>query len=265
MKILLFIVLYNVLFISSVFAQWITESPKYIPKPDNILDDISSHMSSSPSEYDNIHECTHALNADLRNRYPLNHQPVNCFYVLNNTFVRLIEPPITLTYVAQHVPTSLRKSIYGLYLQQAASSWNNQPLYIFDEFISYINGTKGYLADQQYTSAKHSLKCALEFISYSLVLVSCLPPTYNDNFLKSFVEYTCDECVTLYKTCKKLNLLSDSDKTYFSDIDNNPSLKSFCISYFGPEWYNDTILEQINKPKLQLPHKKLNYSTGGFL
>jgi hypothetical protein len=82
------------------------------------------------------HETTHGVHSGLRLRY---RQPA--FYPGNGRFA-LVEPPtVTLGEVAAVVPKQLRGTRYQLYLVQQRRDWDRDPLYVWDEWVAYDNGT----------------------------------------------------------------------------------------------------------------------------
>jgi hypothetical protein len=110
-----------------------------------VLSDIEGHMPAGHIYKDSdkitwAHETTHGINSHLRQKFS-NGQKMNGFYCLNNKAAMILEPPTTISKVAGLVPSSLRGGVYNLYLVSQASSWNDTPLYIFDEWIAYTNGS----------------------------------------------------------------------------------------------------------------------------
>ncbi len=87
------------------------------------------------------HEATHQLNGRIRNTLPGNW---NAFYVGgdNGLCAILPEPRVTLEQAAQFVPQNLRTDTFQLYFVQMSQYWNNQPLYILDEWVAYTNGAQ---------------------------------------------------------------------------------------------------------------------------
>jgi hypothetical protein len=82
------------------------------------------------------HETTHGVHSALRIRY---HLPA--FYP-GGSRVALVEPPaITLGEVAEAVPARLRGSRYSTYLVKQRRDWDRDPLYVWDEWVAYNNGT----------------------------------------------------------------------------------------------------------------------------
>ena len=136
-----------------------------------IIADIESHLPAGHPYRDSdlitwVHEGTHGINSRLRNEF-------RCpgFYVLDNRAVLLNrEPNTTLTQVARLIPVSLRGDVYQLYLIDSRRWWNNEPSYIFDEFIAYTNGAEARrqlcIRDRQET-----VRYMVEFVVYSTGVV----------------------------------------------------------------------------------------------
>lgn len=85
------------------------------------------------------HEATHQLNSRIRLSVG---GRVNAFFVGcdDGHCAVFREPNVTLATVAQYVPRKFRESTYQLYLLDQQQHWNNEPLYILDEWSAYLNG-----------------------------------------------------------------------------------------------------------------------------
>ncbi len=118
------------------------------PSLGTVLGDIESrmppgHIYRFPDDLITwAHETTHGLNSRVRNA---NYKPgttPNAFYVLEGKALLLQEPKgLLLSDVARRIPTALRGKIYKLYMIDQQSGWNDRPLYMWDEWVSYANGT----------------------------------------------------------------------------------------------------------------------------
>jgi len=134
----------------------------------------------------NVHECTHGVNSKLRQRHGGTGK-VNCFFVMDGKYTVFKEPRrITL----QQIATQVRKrgSCYNLYLIQQGRWWNNEPLYLFDEWVAYTNGT--VVAWQvNFRGHDSTLEFALEFAHYCATLVKMLPASYaeRDELIRFFL------------------------------------------------------------------------------
>lgn len=82
------------------------------------------------------HETTHGVHAALRNSYGL-----PAFYPGGGRFAQVKAPAISLGDVAVAVPPQLRGRRYQLYLVSQRREWDRDPLYIWDEWVAYNNGT----------------------------------------------------------------------------------------------------------------------------
>lgn len=126
-------------------GQWYEYQPAGATCGPNILADVLSHCDAygkrtakSDDKVTFTHEGTHMVNSQIRNAIGHNH---NAFYVGGGRAYVLAEPKVTLREVATYV-TRFRNSTYELYFVQQAHDWNDHPLYIFDEWSAYANGSR---------------------------------------------------------------------------------------------------------------------------
>jgi hypothetical protein len=115
------------------------------------------------------HETTHGVHADLRNRF---HLPA--FYPGGGKFA-LVEPPaITLGEVAAAVPSSLRGSRYPLYLVRQRREWDRDPLYVWDEWVAYDNGTTTGIeeAGRSQAGLSDDAMACIEMAGYALAVAA---------------------------------------------------------------------------------------------
>lgn len=89
------------------------------------------------SRYTTAHECTHGINNDLRLASG-DWEGKNGFYLGQNRSIILDEPKIKKSDIIPFIPQELRSARFNLYVQ-GQQSWNDKPLYIFDEGVAYIN------------------------------------------------------------------------------------------------------------------------------
>jgi len=113
------------------------------------------------------HETTHGVHAALRNRYRL-----PAFYPGGGRCALVESPPLTLGEVAAVVPERFRGPRYSTYLVNARRDWEREPLYVWDEWVAYNNGTttaieEGGRAGKALTD--DAMAC-VEFSGYSLAV-----------------------------------------------------------------------------------------------
>ena len=120
----------------------------------------------------NTHEKTHTVNSKLRQRYR-----GGCLYILGGTFVRFEEPRFTIADVNRNV--RYRGGVSWYLTGQPGRSWNSTPLYLFDEWSAYTNGSFAAGKDG-HTGYGATLEYAMEFAYYTATLVRMLPDTYKD-------------------------------------------------------------------------------------
>lgn len=204
---------------------WTTYLPTWNPGDlGPVVTDIESHLwpGNPYRESDKVgwvHEGTHGIAGLLRNKY---HRP--SFYVLQNRAVLMNEPPITLAAVARAVPSSLRGEIYGTYLLGAQRDWNNQPTYVFDEWVAYTNGSDAR-AQLGIQSRGETVGYAVEMSVYAI----CVPMAAHsaDPQMRAFVRWQLERVVSLAGSDSLRRLREAPDAG---------ALRQFAKSYFGVEW-----------------------------
>ena len=191
-----------------------------------VVTDIESHLPAGNVYQDAdpitwCHEGTHGINSILRNRMRM-----PTFYVLNNRAVPLPEPATTLSAVAQVVPATLRGDVYGLYLVEAQSDWNEQPSYVFDEWSAYINGSDCRF-QRGIQDRGETVQYMAEMSVYSICVAAAAKSA--DPQLRLFLMYQLERCVKLSRgrttAFDSLRLAGDAE-----------GLRQFCRSYFGSEF-----------------------------
>jgi len=107
------------------------------------------------------HETTHGLNSRIRNS--LRSPRTNAFYIYDGVAITATEPDFHITDFAANVPWNLRGRIYKMYVNNR--SWNDRPLYLFDEWCAYQNGSIVAL-EEKVASRDDSLESCLEMCVY---------------------------------------------------------------------------------------------------
>jgi hypothetical protein len=213
-----------------------------------VLADIESHMPAGHIYRDNdqvtwAHETTNGINSNVRNQNS-GGKKVNGFYCLENRAVVLEEPPTTIRAVAQLVPPSLRGGTYNLYLVSQAGSWNNEPLYLFDEWVAYTNGSEAGLdLDKKglWRGCQRSdtIAYALEFNVYSTCVAMALKGQ-TDPEIKTFLKWNIERVMGLYQTAKSQPKFTGSEQDgYLAKMRTSSDaeeFRTFARSYFGNDW-----------------------------
>jgi hypothetical protein len=139
----------------------------------SLLDDLECHLPAghwyvSRDKINYAHEGTHGVNAEIRNAVG---RPNNAAYLLGDRAWVMAEPETTLSVVARRVPASLRGGGYKLYLIKQRRYWNNQPLYLLDEWSAYRNGTlMGDEARRDNRDVSFSFSKQIELLGYLFTL-----------------------------------------------------------------------------------------------
>jgi hypothetical protein len=209
-----------------------------------VLSDIDAHMPAGHIYRDSdkitwAHETSHGIHSNARMKFS-NGKKINAFYVLENKIVVIEEPDTRIRTVASRVPSSLRGGVFSLYLVQQAGSWDDTPLYIFDEWSAYTNGSACRL-DLGIRDRSETVQYMLEFNVYS----SCVAWTSgsNDPQLKAFLTWQIERAMKIYKDSAELGNLQNSD-SYLEKMRTSTDAaqwRGFCKQYFGIEWCRDVL------------------------
>lgn len=195
----------------------------------------------------NAHESTHGINADIRNTHP-DSTKVNGFYVLNGKGVVIYEPHMRKSAMIPYVPQSLRGFRYNTYVagQQA---WDERPLYIFDEWVAYVNGATVSVEDVR--KGRHNGKWSdnmsgsLEFSVYSVAVAMAVEkndPEYwktNKQF-KNFVYWHLKRSYDVYMSGKDMKEFKyDKQDKFLESLRTSPDaqqMRDFIEKHFGGIW-----------------------------
>jgi hypothetical protein len=215
------------------FVEW--KPVKSVNNLGKVLSDIESHMPDGHiyKDSDKItwgHETTHGINSNLRNKHT-SQGKVNGFCVLENRGVIILEPKTTISAAARLVPSSLRGGVYQLYMVSQAGSWNDRPLYVFDEWVAYGNGA-AVRADLNIQQRQETV----EFNNYAIAVA--MAARTDDMQFKNFLMWNLERSMKLYEANKNIGDTSRSteylQKTRTSS--DAEGLREFARNYFGKEW-----------------------------
>lgn len=202
-----------------------------------ILADIESHMPKGHQYRDSDritwgHETSHGIASQLRQKFGM-----DGFYCLQDRAVLMQKPNVTIRQVASMVPASLRGKVYQLYLVQQQQHWNNDPLYIFDEWIAYTNGCE-VRTDLGVEEQASTVEFTFEFNVYSIALAKVVQesqPDYDDKQFKALLMWNLERSMDLYRD-------EPGAKAYWSKFMENQDaegLRKFARDYFGEKWCSD--------------------------
>jgi hypothetical protein len=199
-----------------------------------------------------VHESSHFISSQLANLYgPF--ETRYGFYLLNDCAAMVDTPPgVTITQAAAYVPEALRGLRYQHYMIQQAKGdpgyqgWDAISIYIFDEWIAYINGGTAMLEMVRAGQWKHGhsdgVAGALEFTIYALAVglaVRDQAPEYfaaNQQF-REVLAHEALRALTLFRAAKDLpEFPSEEQHRLYAELRTGPAgdqLRAFCVDSFG--------------------------------
>jgi hypothetical protein len=195
----------------------------------------------------NAHESTHGINADIRNTHP-DLTKVNGFYVMHGKGVVIYEPNMKKSAMIPFLPASLSGSRYSTYVA-GSPGWENRPLYIFDEWVAYVNGGSVNLEDTK--TGRHdgvitdAMSASLEFSIYAVAMAMAVEkhdPEYwktNKQF-KNFLHWHLKRSYDLFMAGYKLKeFKNEKQEKLLESLRTSPDAKeirAFIEKHFGGIW-----------------------------
>jgi hypothetical protein len=219
------------------------------------MTDVIRHLPSSYGNtyYDSdkvtyVHEQTHGINSHLRNYFNNTGKKANGFYVGGNKGAIIVEPNIMKNDANSYVPVSLRDSRYQLYLV-GSTDWNDTPLYLFDEWVAYTNGTEAgvnLVKEGKWGNAGwRDSSGSMEFNVYALALamaVEAKDPTYFTGYaqFREFLKWNLERSMALYFESHTMTEFKwDKIDTYYAKIQTSSdaaNMRAFVKKTFGDAW-----------------------------
>jgi len=243
-----------------VEPEWIEEKPlRKVENLGRVLSDIESHMPkghiyTDPDYITWGHETTHGIHSRLRNKYSrkstymldeglkatcISLDKINCFYVLENRAIVLKEPKTTITVARPYVPLSLRGPVWHLYMH--SSAWDHYPLYIFDEWVAYCNGS-AVRHDLKIKQRSETVTYALELNVYAMAILEAgfKAEKTSDPKLRNFFMWNTERTMELYRK----NGPTEVQKAYLKRLrtsEDAEDLRRFVRNLCGEEWTKKTL------------------------
>ena len=179
------------------------------------------------------HETTHMINAELRNSLKKG-KNINAFYLPTGWACVIEEPNIRKSQAAQFIPSNVRGYRYSTYVT-GATEWDNQPLYLVDEWSAYINGAMVGIDDvnnNRYTDGwtdgvSGCLELSLYCVALSMAIEEYDKEYWNNNVhFKSFMKWNLQRAYNTYMIGKDYPQFKwDKQEEFFRRFRESPSTK----------------------------------------
>ena len=179
------------------------------------------------------HETTHMINAGLRNSLKKG-KNINVFYLPTGWACVIEEPNMRKSQVAQFIPSNVRGYRYSTYVT-GATEWDNQPLYLVDEWSAYINGAMVGIDDvnnNRYTDGwtdgvSGCLELSLYCVALSMAIEEYDKEYWNNNVhFKSFMKWNLQRAYNTYMIGKDYPEFKwDKQAEFFRRFQESPSTK----------------------------------------
>lgn len=221
-----------------VVNQYVSEKSLYADVMNRARKPFTGHSRDT-----NAHETTHEIQSVLRNAHG---GRVNAFYLLNGKAVICKEPGVKISYVGKFCPAVLRSYRWPLYCEQQQQYWNNEPLYLVDEWSAYINGCAVSLEDKHAGKKEESTDAAsgtLEMGIYSIAMAMAVEK-YDQEYFKNnkqfilFMKYQWKRAHDLYQKAAPL-FPSDNQTRQLKALQTSPdaeAMRQFITKHLDGVW-----------------------------
>jgi len=217
----------------------------------DILDHLPPSYGSTYHDEDPIthgHETSHGIHSDVRNNHNDTGRRANGFYVLDGRAVVIPEPGIRKSHVAPFVPQSLRGSRYTLYIS-GSPSWDDTPLYVFDEWNAYVNGSAVGVDMVQRglwrRGWRDGVAGSIEFTIYALAVGMAVEQNDAAYFgretqFKEFLAFNTKRAMTLFRAGRDMEPFRyDAQETLYNNLRTSAdaeAMRAFARRLFGEAW-----------------------------
>jgi hypothetical protein len=211
------------------------------PNIGKILSDLDSHINNDTyRDIDRInwaHETSHGIASQISIKYyNSKNGRVYGLYALANRGIIIQEPPITLSQLATKIPTYLQGKSYYTYFHKQTRYFQNEPLYILDEWISYTNGS-AVRAELNIKNRGETVLQMVEFNTYALLLAKAT--NNQDPQFKNFIIWNSIRVKKIYDANKVIGGIQSTDE-YLKKL---KYVQKISKQYFGENW-DKTIFSQ---------------------
>jgi hypothetical protein len=207
----------------------------------SIYADVLSRSKEKPygDQYgrdNNVHETLHGIHAELRNQYFLDFKKRMFFlYYDNGLSISLNIPSIKIQNIIPYIPIDLVGKRYNLYFKEQIQYWNDQPLYILDEWVCYILGgevaVQDYHNNIKYKEKSDSVSGCLEFSIYAVCLYNAVKNNNIEYFnkqpnFKHIIHTYLIKAEKVFLSGQNIFPSQNQDKL-INNLKNNKSLEDF--------------------------------------
>lgn len=221
----------------------------------NYLTDIENHLDASKGTHYRdkdfntwAHETTHGIHGWMNNKLQDKRTHYH-LYVGYDKAVKIKQPNFKISDVAKMVPSSLQKNRYQLYLIKQQSGWNNEPIYLWDEWVAYCNGIEASiemvnkkLFNPPKDSRTDSGWSVIEFGVYATYVAMAQKkhdPSYDNQQMMEFLAWNLERSMRLYKESQAIYYFTWDNNVYLNHLrtsEDAADFRQFIIDNYGKEW-----------------------------
>ena len=241
-------------------VKWITWTSQQTRSGANwgsALTDIANHLPSQyGTTYDDTdlvtfgHETSHGIHAHLRNYENNTGKRANAFYVLHDKAALVVEPNIRKSDAVPYVPASLQNFRYGTYVTGSAS-WDDTPLYIWDEWNAYVNGAEvgvNRVKEGVWKESSRDQTGNVEFIVYAVAVAMAVKAKDSaywqaETQFREFLKWNIERGMKLHAEMVKMPEMrpGDDQLTKIRTASDAANWRQFLVDTYGASWTQSTL------------------------
>ncbi len=221
---------------------------KFLTDIENHLDESLGNQYRDEDKNTWAHETTHGIHSWLNNNLQKKRTHYH-LYVGNDKVAKIKQPKYEIKDVAKLIPETLQKSRYNLYLIKQQDGWNDEPIYLWDEWVAYCNGAQcgiELVNKGTYKPNKNdSVLGVLEFNVYATYVAIAQKKhdsDYDNKEMLEFLAWNLERGMKLFHEGQKLDVFNWDEGKYLKHLqthDDAKEFRDFLIKNFGRDWTNE--------------------------
>lgn len=218
------------------------------------LTDIVNHLPQSfgtqyryPDDKNTwAHETSHGICSHLCNTLNTSGRDMFYLYVGYNKAVGIKQPNVKISQVAALVPYTLQKSRFNLYLIDQRKYFEDDPIYLFDEWVAYCNGLECsievYNKKLENPNKSDVALSVVEFnvyVAYVIIAQKKHDPNYDNKQLFEFTAWNMKRAMKLYHEAYQHDVFNWDKDEYLDFLRTDASaseFRTFIIDSYGADW-----------------------------
>lgn len=192
------------------------------------------------------HETSHGISSHISNTLNTSGRDIYYFYLGKDKAAGIKQPKIKISQIANLVPEKLQKGRFNLYFVKQREGFEDDPIYLYDEWVAYCNGAecgielhpkKLYLPNK--TDEVWGVLEFTVYAGYTLIAQKKHDPNYNNKQLLEFTAWNMERAMKLYHEGYQYEVFNWDEHKYLEFLRNDSAaseFRTFIIDTYGTDW-----------------------------